>query len=360
MRIGIVGLPSSGKTTLFQTMTHTHLDEAARQRKQANVAVVKVPDSRVDQLAEVFHPKRSVLTSIEVVDVIGLSRGDSATTQFNSAFLQNVRNTDALIHVIRAFHNPTCPHPEGSINPARDLRLLETEFILSDLAVIENRFAPLRKQMQRVAADAAKAEMAVLERCYAALEQEHPLRTVAFDIEEQRILRGYQFLSAKPLLAALNLPEEEMRTQSGAIAALQEQFQHEGIAFDAFSGKVEMELSQLTEEDAAAFMAEYGLRQSALTRIISTAYEMLGLISFLTYGDDECRAWAVRSGATAQEAAGVIHTDLQTRFIRAETVNFADFVAHGSMAACKKHGAWRLQGKSYIVQDGDILSIRNG
>jgi ribosome-binding ATPase len=360
MRIGIVGLPFSGKSTLFQTITCTHLDEAVLQRKQANVAVVKVPDSRVDRLAEVFRPKRSVLTAIEFVDVIGLSRGDAATTQFNTAFLQNVRNTDALIHVVRVFEEQTCPHPEGSIDPARDLRLLEAEFILSDMAVIENRLERLRKQMQRQTTEAAKVELAALERCYAALEQERPLRQVELEGEEERLMRGYQFLSAKPLLAALNLPEEQMGAHAEMLDQLKDQFQQDGITFDAFSGKVELELAQLSEEDAVAFMAEYGLNQSALARIISAAYRMLGLISFLTCGEDECRAWTVRRGATAQEAAGVIHTDLQTRFIRAETVSFADFAAHGSIAACKEQGAWRLQGKDYIVQDGDILSIRNG
>ncbi len=360
MQIGIVGLPSSGKTTLFQTMTRTHLDEAAIQRKQANVAVVKVPDHRVERLAEVFRPRRRVLTSIEFVDVVGLSRGDRTTTQFDSAFLQNVRSTDALIHVVRAFEDPTCPHPEGSINPERDVRLLETEFILSDLVIIETRLERLRKQLQRKAADLARVETAALEQGHAALEQGRPLRVVEFDPEAERLMRGYQFLTAKPLLAALNLPEEQMSRQSELLAPLREQFQGEGLVFDAFSGRVEMELAQLADEDAAVFMAEYGIRQSALTRIIAAAYEMLGLISFLTCGEDECRAWAVRRGVTAQEAAGAIHTDLQTRFIRAETVSFADFAAHGSLAACKERGVWRLQGKDYVVQDGDILSIRNG
>jgi hypothetical protein len=180
------------------------------------------------------------------------------------------------------------------------------------------------------------------------------------EAEEERMMRGYQFLSAKPMLAALNLPEEQLGASAELLAHLREQFQEAGLAFEAFSGKVEMELAQLPEEDTSAFMAEYGIGESALIRIISAAYEMLGLISFLTCGEDECRAWAVRRGATAQEAAGVIHTDLQTRFIRAETVSFADFLTHGSIAACKEQGAWRLQGKDYIVQDGDILSIRNG
>ena len=359
MQIGIVGLPSSGKTTLFQTMTRTHLDEAAAQRKQTNLAVVKVPDPRVDQLADVFQPKRRVYTSVEFVDVIGLSKGDRDSTQFTSSFLGGVRTNDALIHVVRMFDDPMCPHPEGSLNPARDLRLLEEEFLLTDMAVVENRFARLRKQTARVD-DVAKAELRALEKCYAALEQERPVRTLEFEPAEDRVVRGYQFLTAKPLLAVLNLPEDQIGRQEELLAPLREQFAPQGLAFDAFSGKVEMELAQLPDEDAAAFMADYGIEESALTRIIRSAYQMLGLISFLTCGDDECRAWTIKRGANAQQAAGAIHTDLSDRFIRAETVHFDDFITLGSMSACKERGVWRLQGKDYVVRDGDILSIRHG
>ncbi len=360
MQIGIVGLPSSGKTTLFQTITRTHLDEAARARKQANVAVVKVPDPRVDALAEVFRPKRRVFTSIEFVDVVGLSTGDRESTQFTTGFLANVKSNDALLHVVRGFEDPLCPHPEGSLDPARDVRLLEEEFLLSDMAAVETRFEKLRKQSRVPNNELQKLELAALEKCYAALEQERPLRTLTLEPAEERVIRGYQFLTAKPMLVVLNLPEEQIGAPETPLAPLQERYAAAGLAFAAFSGKVEMELAQLAEEDAAAFMAEYGLTESALTRLIRSAYELLGLISFLTCGEDECRAWTVRRGATAQEAAGAIHTDLSARFIRAEQVHFDDFVAHGSMNACKENGVWRLQGKDYLVRDGDILSIRHG
>ncbi len=359
MQIGIVGLPSSGKTTLFQTMTRTLLDEGAAQKKQTNIAVVKVPDRRVDRLAEIFRPKRSVFTSVEFVDVIGLAKGDRNSTQFTSAFLANVKTNDALIHVVRAFDDLTCPHPEGSVDPARDVRLLETEFLLSDMAVVENRFERLRKQATKISAE-GKAELTALETCYAALEQERPLRTLELDPAEARIVRGFQFLTAKPTLVVLNVGEEGMAEREQLAAALRAKFPNEGLAFDSFVGQVEMELAQLSDEDADAFMADYGLTESALHRIIGSAYEMLGLISFLTCGEDECRAWAIRRGASAQEAAGAIHTDLMTRFIRAETVHFDDFVELGSMTACKEKGVWRLQGKEYVVQDGDILNIRHG
>jgi ribosome-binding ATPase len=360
MQIGIVGLPTSGKSTLFQTMTRTHLDDAALGRQQANIAVVKVPDARVDTLGGYFHPKKLVYTSIEFVDVIGLKKGDRDSTQFTNAFLASVKTNDALIHVVRAFDDPLYPHPEGSVDPARDIRILETEFILSDLAMIEARLEKMRKQVQRMQDDKSKLELRVLERAHAWLEQEQPLRLLAMDEHERLAIKGYQFLSQKPLLAVINLGEDRMGERDALSAELGAAFAGVGIAVDAFSGKVEMELAQMEDEEAAVFMEEYGLKESALTRIIAAAYRMLGLISFLTAGDDECRAWTIRAHTPAHLAAGAIHTDLMTRFIRAEVVHFDDFVRHGSFAACKEHGVWRLEGKEYVVRDGDILTIRHG
>jgi hypothetical protein len=360
MQIGIVGLPASGKTTFLQTMTRTHLDESAARRKQANVAMVKVPDARVDRLAEFFRPKRRVLTAIEFVDVIGLQKNDRQSTQFTSGFLANVRTNDALLHIVRLFDDPVFPHPEGSLDPERDIRFLETEFILSDLTLIEARLERVKQQSSRTAlTDQGKLEVALLERCAAALDREQPLRLLEFNEEELRIVRGFQFLSAKPLLVVLNCDENLNGQSKTLLAQLREKFAGQGLAFDVFIGKVEMELARLEEADAAAFMEEYGIKESALVRIIGSAFEMLGLITFLTCGEDECRAWTIRRGMTAREAAGAIHTDLSDRFIRAETVHFDDYVSHGSFAACKDKGLWRLEGKDYIVRDGDILCIRN-
>ncbi len=341
-------------------MTRTHLEASAARHKQANVAMVKVPDARVEKLAEIYKPKRQVFASIEFVDVIGLQRNDRESTQFANGFLANVRSNDALIHIVRIFDDPVYPHPEGSIDPARDIRLLETEFILSDLAIIETRLERIAKQSTRAAlTDLGKLEVAVLQQCAAALEQEKPLRLLDFTPEEERIVRGFQFLTAKPLLVVLNCDEGMNGHSETALAQLRERFSAQGMAFDAFIGKVEMELAQLNDAEAAAFMEDYGIKESALVRIIRSAYHMLGLITFLTYGEDECRAWTIRQGMTAREAAGAIHTDLSDRFIRAETVHFDDFIIHKSMTACKEKGLWRLEGKDYIVRDGDILSIRN-
>ncbi len=361
MQIGIVGLPFSGKTTLFQTLTRLHLDDAMARRQQTNMATVKVPDERVDRLGEFFHPKKLVYTSIEFVDVVGLNKGDRESTQFTNTFLASVKTNDALLHVVRVFDDPLAPHPEGSIDPVRDITILENEFLLSDMAMVETRLDKLRKQVMRAAADdRSKAELVVLEKCAAWLEQEKPLRLLELDPAQKKIIRGFQFLSEKPLLILLNLADDAIDRMATLTAEVQAAIQNAGILVDAFVGKIEMELAMLPDEDAETFMADYGIRESALKRIIQSAYRLLGLISFLTAGDDECRAWTIKAGTNAQEAAGAIHTDLMNRFIRAEVVHFNDFVALGSMAACKEKGHWRLEGREYIVLDGDILTIRHG
>ncbi|MCB2203882.1 redox-regulated ATPase YchF [bacterium] len=360
MQIGLVGLPFSGKSTLFQTMTRTHLDEATLAKQQSQHAMVKVPDARVDKLAEFFNPKKKVYTSIEFVDVIGLKKGDHSSTQFTSSFLGSVKTNDALMHVVRMFDDPMYPHPEGGVDAARDIEILETEFLLSDMEMVENRVEKLRKQVQKVQDDKLKHELVVLERFKEALDEGKPLRTVEIDKQDAQLIKGFQFLTQKPLLVVLNMEEDKVGETDGIVNELQERFKDSGISVDAFFGKIEMELAQMEDEDAAEFMKDYGIEESALTRIIRSAYEMLGLISFLTFGEDECRAWNVRGGSVAPEAAGVIHSDLQDRFIRAEVVHFEDFVEYGSISACKESGHWRLEGKEYLVQDGDMLTIRHG
>ena len=360
MQIGIVGLPFSGKSTLLQTMTRTHLDEAATGRQQANLATVKVPDSRVDKLAEMFQPKKKVYTSVEFVDVVGLKKGDHNSTQFSSQFLGSVKTNDALIHVVRMFDDPMFPHPEGSVDPARDINILEAEFLLSDMAMVENRVEKLQKQVLKVHDDKTKFELKVMEKCAAFLEEEKPLRLLDLDDNERLAIKGYQFLTLKPVLVVLNLAEEMIAERDRHITDMSERFAASGISVDAFSGKVEMELAQMSDDEAAVFMEEYGINESALTRIIGSAYRMLGLISFLTFGEDECRAWTIRANTPAHMAAGAIHTDLMNRFIRAEVVHFADFVEYGSIHACKENGHWRLEGKEYIVLDGDMITVRHG
>lgn len=366
MQIGIVGLPFSGKSTLFQTITKTHLDPAALARVEAHQAIVKIPDERLDRLTAIFNPQRTVNATIEFVDVIGLKKGETGSTQFTTHFLSNVKTNDALVQVVRVFANDAVPHPDGStdpsgsIDPLRDIASFETEFILSDLAIVEARIDRIKKQLQKMQDEILKKELPVLEKCRGLLESEQPLRDAALTPAEHQLLKTYQLLSIKPMLIALNCDETERGRcleEERKIRAKKESVRTKVMTF---FGKIELEMSELSEEESTVFMGEYGITQSALATLIRESYALLGLHSFLTVGEDECRAWTVRKGATAQEAAGVIHSDLAARFIRAEVVGYDAFIAHGgSFAKVKEAGLWRLEGKDYVVRDGDIMAIRH-
>ncbi|MEJ5306467.1 MAG: redox-regulated ATPase YchF [Ignavibacteria bacterium] len=359
MQIGIVGLPLSGKTTLFQTLTKTHLDPSALAKGEAHQAVIKVPDARLDKLNEIFKPKRKVNATIEIVDVVGLQKGETGSTQFTSNFLSKVKTNDALVQVVRLFENEFAPHPEGSIDMMRDINTFETEFIISDLSIIENRIDKIKKQIQKTQDENLKREIPVLEKCLDYLNKEIPLRDADLTKDEIKILRAYQLLTLKPMLIALNLDEKMINKEDEFFDILIKKKISKNTRAIAFYGKIEMELSELSDEDAKAFMEEYGIKESALTKLIREAYDLLGLQSFFTVGEDEVRAWTIRKGMNAQEAAGEIHTDFYNKFIRAEVVHYDDFIKYGSFAAAKEHGAWRLEGKEYIVKDGDILTIRH-
>jgi len=360
MQIGIVGLPFSGKTTLFQAITRSLLDSTALARQEAHVGVVKVPDGRLERLVEIFSPRSTVPASIEFVDVVGLKRGESGSTQFTTNFLLNVRTTDALVQVVRLFADDAVPHPDGSIDPLRDIAAFETEFILSDLAVLETRIERIRKQLQKGGDEQGKKELPVLERCHVLLEQETPLREAEFSREEQLLLRTYQFLSLKPMLIAMNLDETQQGSAEDIVRQVAAQKQGNQTRVLSFCGRIDMEMAQLSGGEVQSFMDEYGISELALDALIREAYSLLGLHSFFTVGEDECRAWTIRKGMTAQEAAGVIHSDFSARFIRAEVVGYDDFLAQGgSFAKAKEAGLWRLEGKEYVVKDGDILAIRH-
>jgi ribosome-binding ATPase len=360
MQIGIVGLPFSGKSTLFQTITRTHLDPSSLAKVEARHGVVKVPDTRVDECAAIFSPKKIVHATIEFVDVAGLQRGESGSTQFTTNFLANVKTNDTLVQVVRLFTDPSVPHPDGTIDALRDITSFETEFILSDLSIIETRIEKLKKQMMKSGDEQSKQELPLLKRCYEILETEKPLREIDFVKEEAHILKNYQLLTLKPMLIALNLDESQRESGAGIVRQIAATKSGKRTTIVSFFGQIEMEMSELPDEEAGVFMKEYGITESALDTLIREAYALLGLRSFLTVGEDECRAWTIREGMTAQEAAGVIHSDFFNKFIRAEVVHFDDFIAHGgSFAKAKEAGQWRLEGKEYIVKDGDILSIRH-
>lgn len=360
MQIGIIGLPYSGKTTFFQTLTETQLDPNALQKRDANLAIVKVTDKRLDEFTEIFQPKRKVNATIEIVDVAGIQKGDTAGSSINAQFLGKVKTNDALIHVVRGFEDDSVPHTNGSVDMVRDIRTLEDEFIFSDLAFVENRLEKLDKDIQKSKKEEAIRERESMIKWNEHLQQGKPLRIFDFPAEDQKYLKNYQPLSAKPLLIALNLGEEDIKNAQNILENVKKEINWEHVIIEPFSAKIEMELMQLDDEEKQMFTDEYGLTESALSRLVRSAYKLLGLQSFFTVGDDECRAWTITKGMTAQDSAGVIHTDFYNKFIRAEVVSYEDFMKNGSFPKCKEAGVFRLEGKEYIVKDGDILHVRHG
>lgn len=361
MQIGIVGLSYSGKTTFFQTLTETHLDINALQKREPNQAIVKVIDSRLDEFTEIFQPKKKVNATIEIVDMVGLQKGEHSSSTFTSNFLGKVKTNDALIHVVRGFEDESVPHPDGSINLLRDIETIESEFIFADMAFVENRLEKLEKELKKPKdTDIIAKEMEIMKKWNDALQNEIPLRELEMTEDEIVYLKNYQPLTAKPMLIALNLDENEVNKAEEITNSIRSKINGKSVIVEPFFAKIEMELSQLPVEEKAMFMEEYGITESALARLIRSAYQLLGLQSFFTVGEDECRAWTIKKGMTAQESAGVIHTDFYKKFIRAEVTSYSDFMKFGSFAKCKENGVFRLEGKDYIVSDGDILHVRHG
>jgi ribosome-binding ATPase len=357
LRIGIVGLSQTGKTTLFQILTHAHGSGIAAGKQEARVGVVRVPDARLDRLAEMFKPQKTTHATIEYMDMPG-SVIELARTGVQS---QSLRELDALVHVARAFEDEAVPMEAGSVDAKRDIENVELELILSDLAVVEKRIERLAKDIKKQKNPGLEKEYQVLNVCKAALEKQTPLREVELSAEDSKAIRGFTFLSQKPMLYVLNLGEAE-----AARANLAEKFAAEAglkqrlrTGVSAICGKVEAELAQLSDTDAAEFLASYGLKESATARLITASYQLLGLISFFTAGEDECRAWTIRAGMTALDAAGEIHSDIQRGFIRAEVTRFEDLMATGSFAEARTRALLRLEGKEYVVQDGEIVHFRH-
>jgi GTP-binding protein YchF len=358
LRAGLIGFPSVGKTTLFQLLTSVR--EAARGgRLDAHVGVARVPDERLDRLTDLFKPRKHVPATVEFADIAGISGGKTG-----AAALLDVaayRNADALVHVVRGFRDPAIPHPSGSIDPARDVRTMEDELILADLGVVERRLERLERDMKKGQAAGLKKEHDVLAQCRTALEQGKPLRAIEMAGEEARRLRGFQFLSAKPLLLVLNLDEEDLPGIAAAVdgAGLRDLISGTATRAIPICAKIELEIAQLDSSDALAFMADLGLHESGLDRVIRASYDLLGYISFFTVGEDENRAWSIPRHTTAHVAAGEIHSDIQRGFIRAEVVRYDHLLARRTIAACREHGELRLEGKDYIVEDGDVINFRH-
>ncbi len=361
MQIAIVGLAGSGKTTVFNTLTRGHAETGGFGGMELHVGVVKVPDERLDKLAAIFKPKKVIQADVTYVDLPAppaSSEGHVGTEDLPAEHLARLRDSDALLHVVRAFEDPNNPHPDGSVDPARDLDRLDTEFILADLALAERRLERLKQSTRHgtpAEKEANEREEAVVRRITAGLEAGSPIRDLGLDGDEEKAVRGFRFLTQKPVLVLLNVGEGDIGTAPDLVARTRAGYDHRHALVEALSAKIEMELGELEPDEAAVFMEELGIAESGLGRVIDLSYRLLGLISFLTAGPDEVRAWPIPDGSTAVDAAGAIHTDLAKGFIRAETVAYEDLVTLGSLAEARKAGRLRSEGKTYRVRDGDVL-----
>jgi ribosome-binding ATPase len=355
MEIGIIGLPNSGKTTIFNALTRSQTATAAFSSGQLEVhtAVVDVPDERVERLTEMFKPKRTIYAQVTYNDIAGLGKG-AGKTGISGPLLNAIAANDALMLVVRAFEDESVAHPDNTIDAGRDLSMMEAELILNDMTTIDRRLERLKGMKLRGTPEERKRmaeEEILLQRLMAILEEERPLREVELTEEERRMLGGFGLLSLKPLLRVINAGDDDSDEKYGDLV--------DGRTL-VLRGKLEAELAQMSPEEANEFLTDFGISEPGLNRAIRFSYEMLGLESFFTVGEDEVRAWTIAKGTPAPVAAGVIHSDLQKGFIRAETIPYDDLMALGSMAEARKHGKLRLEGKEYIVQDGDILNIRSG
>jgi GTP-binding protein YchF len=356
MQTGIIGLPQVGKTSLFRILTKARVD-ARSAPNQAHVGIARVPDERVVKLAEVFKPKKVTYATIEYVDIGGLQKD----REKNSASLVPLREADALAHVVRLFEDPSVPHEGGTLDPMRDIESVEIELMLTDLEQAAKRIERVEKDLKKKKEPLLEAELQLLTRCRLALESEKPLRELEFKPEELKMLYGFKFLTQKPMLYVLNLGDEE----AADIDRVVEKHHLEKLASKPhtsvvpFCGKIEAELADLDDAEAAEMMRAYGLAESGRDRLIQASYKLLGLISFLTCGEPEVRAWTIERGMSAQKAAGAIHSDIERGFIKAEVVNWENLLKAGSFPAARERGQQRLEGKEYIVQEGDVVLFRH-
>ena len=363
MQIAIVGLAGSGKSTVFNTLTRGHVETGGFGGMTLNVGVVKVPDERLDRLAAIFHPKKIVHADVTYVDLPAppaSSEGHVGTEDLPAEHLARLRDSDALLHVVRAFEDSSNPHPEGSVDPARDIERLDLEFMLADLAIVDrrlDRLASSGRHGTQAERDANEREEGLLRQLKAELDAGRPIRDADLDPDARKALRGFRFLTEKPVLILLNIGENDIGTAGRTVDAIRVAYPHRSALVDALSARIEMELGELEPDDAAVFMAELGIEGSGLARVIGLSYRLLGLISFLTAGPDEVRAWPIEDGSTAVDAAGSIHTDLAKGFIRAETVAYEDLLTLGSMAEARKAGRLRSEGRTYRVRDGDVIEV---
>ena len=357
MKTAIVGLPMIGKTSLFTILTGAH-ESGRLGSMEIRQGVTRVPDARLEALARVFEPHKVIHATLEYLDFPSISKESLANLQF----LASLRVADALAHVVRVFSSPSVPHELGSVDPHRDIRHIDDELILSDLVVVEKRMERLEKDRKKIKDAGLDREYELLVEAKARLEGNLPLRGWALSPDDDKRLRGFQFLSQKPMLIVLNLGEDDAPNLHEVEARYREQLLvgREDCHLTAICGNIEADLAAMPPEEAKEFLSSYGLRESGMERLIQATYRVNGLMSFLTAGEDEVRAWTVPIHSIAQKAAGAIHSDFEKKFIRAEVVNWKDLVDLNGYAGVREKGLLRLEGKEYIVKDGDVLVIRHG
>ena len=356
MEIGIIGLPYSGKSTIFSTLL-CHKGDSPTGKVSAERGIVKVPDPRLDKLTEIIQPKKQVNATIEFIQVPGLDKDSNAVQGLPGSFLTSLKNVEALLVVIRHFENDFYPHPFGRVDAAADITWINNELLISDLIFVETRIEKLQKSIPKTQNEKEKRELELMLRFKKQLDQELPIRQMDLNEDDLSLIRGYQFLTIKPILFVINIQENQIPL-SNAIENKLQPLVGRNCSITTLSAEIEKEIAELSPADAAAFMADLDIKEPAVHKLIRKSYELLNLISFFTVGEKECRAWTIRKNSTARQAAGAIHSDLEKGFIRAETVAYEDLLLHKSLNACKEKGLLRLEGKDYIVKDGDVLTIR--